>query len=254
MQRKRTGFTLIELLVVIAIIAILAAILFPVFARAREQARSITCISNLKQIALSTLMYAQDYDGCFPGLDFALASSTGDIYSDMYKGVAEPPDNAWVDYVLTYGLATQLYPYMKNRQLWKCPSDPNARPQPQVGSRSSSYLYQFMASNAGAARAWWGASFPAPWHEASTQYPAQFKMFSELNPWHDNRFIDNPYGWYACWDPSSKMNFAFFDGHAKTYPVDMVLWRFPTTGTYPCYDYIWPKYGWPNPADFHDLP
>lgn len=60
------GFTLIELLVVIAIIAVLAAILFPVFAKARESARRSTCSSNLKQLALATLMYAQDYDEQFP--------------------------------------------------------------------------------------------------------------------------------------------------------------------------------------------
>src|SRR5450756_518385 len=60
------GFTLIELLVVIAIIAILAAILFPVFAQAREKARQITCVSNEKQIGLATLMYIQDYDETFP--------------------------------------------------------------------------------------------------------------------------------------------------------------------------------------------
>src|SRR5579872_3878616 len=61
-MRRRTGFTLIELLVVIAIIAILAAILFPVFARAREQARKTSCLSNLKQIGTASMMYAQDYD------------------------------------------------------------------------------------------------------------------------------------------------------------------------------------------------
>src|SRR5919201_1014280 len=63
---SRRAFTLIELLVVIAIIAILAAILFPVFARARSQARKATCASNLKQIGLGFLMYAQDYDETFP--------------------------------------------------------------------------------------------------------------------------------------------------------------------------------------------
>ena len=63
---RRSGFTLIELLVVIAIIAILAAILFPVFARARESARRTSCISNLKQLALGTMMYAQDYDETYP--------------------------------------------------------------------------------------------------------------------------------------------------------------------------------------------
>ncbi len=65
-NRISKGFTLIELLVVIAIIAILAAILFPVFAQAREKARAITCISNLKQIGMATLMYAQDYDQTYP--------------------------------------------------------------------------------------------------------------------------------------------------------------------------------------------
>src|SRR5437868_1226379 len=65
-QRVKSAFTLIELLVVIAIIAILAAILFPVFAQAREQARAITCVSNMKQIALGWIMYAQDYDEANP--------------------------------------------------------------------------------------------------------------------------------------------------------------------------------------------
>ncbi|HEV2471164.1 MAG TPA: prepilin-type N-terminal cleavage/methylation domain-containing protein, partial [Chthonomonadales bacterium] len=67
--RSQRAFTLIELLVVIAIIAILAAILFPVFAQAREKARAITCVSNQKQLALATLMYVQDYDETFPLLE-----------------------------------------------------------------------------------------------------------------------------------------------------------------------------------------
>ena len=65
-MKRRPAFTLIELLVVIAIIAILAAILFPVFARARAQARKATCASNLKQLGLAFLMYSQDYDETFP--------------------------------------------------------------------------------------------------------------------------------------------------------------------------------------------
>jgi prepilin-type N-terminal cleavage/methylation domain-containing protein/prepilin-type processing-associated H-X9-DG protein len=68
-SRTQRGFTLIELLVVIAIIAILAAILFPVFAQAREKARQATCVSNLKQIGTATLMYAQDYDETYPMLE-----------------------------------------------------------------------------------------------------------------------------------------------------------------------------------------
>lgn len=93
------GFTLIELLVVIAIIAILAAILFPVFARAREAARTSTCRSNLKQISLGMLMYAQDYDETL-GRGWTAAANC-------------PGCQTWYDY---------LQPYIKNTQLPRCPS------------------------------------------------------------------------------------------------------------------------------------
>ncbi len=93
----RRGFTLIELLVVIAIIAILAAILFPVFARAREKARQTNCLSNVKQLALGNLMYAQDYD------ERSLP------YSTLSSGNG----------VMWY---TLVQPYLKNDQILKCPS------------------------------------------------------------------------------------------------------------------------------------
>ena len=91
-QRSRRGFTLIELLVVIAIIAILAAILFPVFAKAREQARKTTCASNLKQIGMALLQYVQDYDERWPS-------------------------EAW------WGYKKVIMPYMKNDLVFKCPSE-----------------------------------------------------------------------------------------------------------------------------------
>jgi prepilin-type N-terminal cleavage/methylation domain-containing protein/prepilin-type processing-associated H-X9-DG protein len=108
MRRRRQlwAFTLIELLVVIAIIAILAAILFPVFARAREKARQSACISNLTQIGHGVRMYADDWDETYPvvhlGTPGELAGEDQDVGS-------------WFDEVL---------PYLKSKDVFKCPSDP----------------------------------------------------------------------------------------------------------------------------------
>jgi prepilin-type N-terminal cleavage/methylation domain-containing protein/prepilin-type processing-associated H-X9-DG protein len=96
----RRGFTLIELLVVIAIIAILAAILFPVFAKAREKARQASCMSNLKQLTLAALMYISDADGCGPVTN--------------PKCWGNNPGGMW--------WFAAIYPYVKNTQVYQCPS------------------------------------------------------------------------------------------------------------------------------------
>src|SRR5438046_3068524 len=88
MQRKRSGFTLIELLVVIAIIAILAAILFPVFSQAREKARAISCLSNGRQIGTALMLYIQDYDERYPQEH----PSTGNPAQDDNNGQLEDKD------------------------------------------------------------------------------------------------------------------------------------------------------------------
>lgn len=98
---NRKAFTLIELLVVIAIIAILAAILFPVFAQAREKARAISCLSNQKQIAMGITMYVQDYDETFPEMP--------------YDALNTPPTS-----VLTFW-TDQIQPYIKNKNIFNCP-------------------------------------------------------------------------------------------------------------------------------------
>jgi len=109
---RRRGFTLIELLVVIAIIAILAAILFPVFAQAREQARKASCLSNMKQMGLAVDMYAQNYDEMMPPYwdatyDFAASD----------PAIRKKADGAWhVNYLWC------LQPYLKNQQIQACPS------------------------------------------------------------------------------------------------------------------------------------
>ena len=115
----RRGFTLIELLVVIAIIAILAAILFPVFARAREKARMASCQSNLKQLMLGILMYQQDYDERNVHLFISLQ---GAVWPMRPVDATEPSDGV-VPQAFSWRAAIQ--PYVKNRQLLVCPSQPD---------------------------------------------------------------------------------------------------------------------------------
>ena len=106
-SRGKTAFTLIELLVVIAIIAILAAILFPAFARARENARRSSCQSNLKQISLGIKQYTQDYDERFPNIPTTV-----------------PADGS------APGWAYAVQPYLKSEQIFQCPSDTTSAPTP----------------------------------------------------------------------------------------------------------------------------
>ena len=112
---RKKAFTLIELLVVIAIIAILAAILFPVFARARENARRASCQSNLKQIGLGVLQYIQDYDEKYPNQ----ASDGVTIANPMGSSPFTVPD--------------KTFPYIKSAQIWKCPSSPSGLGAINVG-------------------------------------------------------------------------------------------------------------------------
>lgn len=105
----RRAFTLIELLVVIAIIAILAAILFPVFARARENARRSSCQSNLKQIGLGLMQYSQDYDEIMVAYGY---SPTGDMHQNLGTTAG---NYRWNDAIM---------PYLKSTQIFDCPSQP----------------------------------------------------------------------------------------------------------------------------------
>lgn len=186
----RRGFTLIELLVVIAIIAILAAILFPVFARAREKARQASCSSNLKQLALAMLMYAQDYDERFAG--------------ECSCGCPKVDWTCWRD---------RMYPYVKNLQLFQCPSH-NASPGNDPGQIGGNYG---IACHVVSGKAL-----------AEIKLPAESAMLGESNgQMHLKRY--NPGGVPVCgnaccggdirqayrYSHNEGMNIAYADGHVK---------------------------------------
>jgi len=144
---RNRGFTLIELLVVIAIIAILAAILFPVFAQAREKARQTGCLSNVKQIGIGCQMYAQDYDEYLPRN--AYADPPRVMEGDHFVNCSSP---RWMDVI---------QPYIKNVDVFNCPSDPFAAitgTLPHEGNRAHTlmpnkrYVYQPLMGDRSIAR------------------------------------------------------------------------------------------------------
>ena len=207
MRIRREGFTLIELLVVIAIIAILAAILFPVFAKAREKARQSSCNSNLKQVGIAFAQYSQDYDEKWPINAYTLAGGAGS--GSTSAGVTE----LWYH---------TLAPYIKNWQIFNCPSDSYVAAPPAAGSSKPAY------SSAS------GYGWPA-WHVGTTQYtllsvvadakiedPSQ--TISVLDSKGYYRVTGQLDGLYNEQAPSPRhnegANCAFADGHAKWLKTD----------------------------------
>jgi prepilin-type N-terminal cleavage/methylation domain-containing protein/prepilin-type processing-associated H-X9-DG protein len=191
----RRGFTLIELLVVIAIIAILAAILFPVFARAREKARQASCLSNVKQIVLGGLMYAQDYDEMH--VSYTLA--------------ADP----WVFW------PHQLQPYLKNWQLYGCPSSPYRGSMTYHGTAYPVYptysivnaIFRTPATADGAIRR------PAEkWYIGDSNHPVLGDIRGWLTStacgqWSCGRNVATTHIWEV--PHNEGINIGYCDGHAK---------------------------------------
>jgi len=151
-QNFKRGFTLIELLVVIAIISILAAILFPVFARARENARRASCMSNLKQIGLAFVQYTQDYDEHYPPNIWGVLNNSSTYTPSTIPGAYKICDGntacgsyaTWID---------SIYPYVKNSQIFTCPSQ-----SPTSTTNYPSYAYNTSIGHASVAIARGGIS------------------------------------------------------------------------------------------------
>jgi len=158
----KKGFTLIELLVVIAIIAILAAILFPVFAQAREKARQTTCLSNLKQMGTAFVMYLDDYDETFPPY-IQLNSSGQPIANNDWN-----TPGGWRDAYTVSGVGGRVYawhdsifPYVKNLKMFKCPT------------RNNDYSYGYSSEVSGTLRIKMGVG------EVLNQAPASISMIKQ---------------------------------------------------------------------------
>ncbi|BDI31661.1 hypothetical protein CCAX7_37120 [Capsulimonas corticalis] len=249
-MKHRHGFTLIELLVVIAIIAILAAILFPVFAQAREKARSISCMSNLKQIGLGILQYTQDAD-------------------EMYPQATDESGKQWYDMVDPYiksGQKSGGFSYGRGG-VWDCPSFPSDYGQAQhYGASLGLFVPNYSGNN--------GGKPLAPWSLAVVDAPADKIMVAEkgrnaatwgyetfitieqewLNNWNNldanGKFDEskdgsdhsvlpsvdcdgtmpggNPFAWECGWTVryrhQQSANVLFCDGHAKAMHAGTIKW------------------------------
>jgi len=183
----RRGFTLIELLVVIAIIAILASILFPVFAQARAKARQASCMSNLKQLGIALEMYAQDADGVYPPWG-----------TDGADPDAGPPD--------VYTWDTVLLPYMKNKQILVCPSNTHRGARSYAMPRYVSAQYRDYIP----APTETVALFDKGWKDAGVRGDAAAENFFQT---HGSTGHDLS---TELWHNEGK-NFLFVDGHVKWY-------------------------------------
>jgi prepilin-type N-terminal cleavage/methylation domain-containing protein/prepilin-type processing-associated H-X9-DG protein len=217
---RRRGFTLIELLVVIAIIGILAGMLFPVFAKAREKARQTSCLSNVHQLALAMIMYVQDYDGGF------VPAQTPDNLMRWHGG----RDYADEPFDPTRG---PLWEYLKNAEVKRCGSfEPTSTVATQFEQGTGGYGYN--AYYVGGSPAGW-PDMCIPAREGQIANPSETVLLTDTayldceGNLMEYSFCEAPY--YEYWgmgaNPSTHFrhsglaNVAFCDGHARAMPMAM---------------------------------
>jgi prepilin-type N-terminal cleavage/methylation domain-containing protein len=221
MKTQKSGFTLIELLTVIAIIGILAAILIPVVGRVRESARSASCSSNLRQIALGVLMYAQDNDERLPG------PGSGFNLNRSIRNPITMPDNFWGN-PNSIHLPVHLESYVgRAEDVWACPSNGEAR---QISSNEVTYLLNHRLNSGTVPSMPFGTSGGIPKRlnqieAAGSSGPAalateltQIWMISDIDSVNYGGYLGFPGAGAAGAVPyahSNGRNFAFFSGHVE---------------------------------------
>jgi len=227
-RRSSKGFTLIELLVVIAIIAILAAILFPVFARAKEKARETMCIGNMKQIGMAVIMYLDEWNSCYPdqtsvGIPYSDTGITGGKetwntkFSRRYRSEKPPKSGIYVP----DGMGKTFRPYLKNLGVFKCPSQAKDEDTYVVYKENSTYYLKRALQH-------WAHKMGNPVKEAAVKFPKRSAMLYE-DAWHKGP--DHPRLWdSAYWStvpPNQRpaflrVNCIYLDGHVAKYAVPYI--------------------------------
>jgi len=229
--RKRFGFTLIELLVVIAIIAILAAILFPVFAQAREKAHQTSCLSNEKQIAVAMILYGGDFDDTWPYQDWTAPLLCHGPGNDEAGLVVED----WATSTRP-NWPTEIGPYMKNRQILVDPSNKGW----SVNSDQTQPPISFSFNGASNARSMSDAPTPASliltWDfRYQTSWATADPLYGDgliFMCWSNTTIaphtvstgnVSSPDGSAKYFNANGFFNCSFLDGHAKAYPEQVLV-------------------------------
>ena len=226
--RLRRGFTLVELLVVIAIIVVLAALLFPMLHAARRSAQRTACQSNLRQLTVAALLYADDWDGCFPGQDVALLQ---DVFGPLLDSqpaphlVGDVAGKVWV---------SQVQPYLRNNAILVCPGADPAKTT-YLNEIPVSYginltlcesLGGWTPSSADESRVFLFADAPNPWSSEckGDRYMIAYPGFTACD-YYQYVFNGGPEATPAHQRHTNGSNVAFVDGHVKLHDADYIMQR-----------------------------